>query len=145
MSHSDLARILLALLCGLQGVGTLAIDLNRTHAANPLWPKHARFHLVWQAISYTFLSFLEIALVVMKGPLLDARFYLAGVLASVPMLSFLAAFIFRDVYGGSVINPNGIPPLRIVSHGSVLLVDLSLVVEAVALVLLFGILVLFRN
>ena len=48
MTHQTVARVLLAALCGLQGLATPAIDLNRTHATNFLWPGHARFHIVWQ-------------------------------------------------------------------------------------------------
>ena len=86
MTHSAIARGLLSLLCGAQGVATLAIDLNRTHATNPQWTSHARFHLVWQAISYALLSLLEVALILMPGPIRDQRFYLAAILASIPML-----------------------------------------------------------
>ena len=41
MTNQTIARDLLAILCCLQGLTTLAIDLNRTHATNPEWPGHA--------------------------------------------------------------------------------------------------------
>lgn len=105
MTHSAIARDLLALLCGMQGSATLAIDLNRTHATNPLWPRHARFHLVWQAVSYALLSLLEIALILAPGPFLELRFYLAAILACIPMVSSLAAFACRKIYGGLFSTP----------------------------------------
>jgi hypothetical protein len=80
VTHLSIARDLLAVLCGMQGVATFAIDLNHTHATNPLWLRHARFHLVWQAISYALLSLFEVALVLAHGPFLELRFYLAAVL-----------------------------------------------------------------
>ena len=92
-----IARLLLSVLCGAQGVATLAIDLNRTHAANPEWLRHARFHLVWQAVSYALLSVLEVALIVAPGPLERERFYLAAILACIPMVSCLAAFFTRKI------------------------------------------------
>jgi hypothetical protein len=42
-----------------QGAGTLAFDLSRSRAANPLWLRHAHFHLVWQATSFALLSLIE--------------------------------------------------------------------------------------
>jgi hypothetical protein len=145
VTHLEIARGLLALLCGAQGAATLAIDLNRTHATNPQWPKHARFHLVWQAISYALLSLLEIALVLIPGPLREQRFYLAAILASIPMLSCLAAFVFRKMYGGALSDPNGIQPVRVAAFGSELHIDLSLTAEVAALLLLLAIVAVFRH
>jgi hypothetical protein len=126
-------------------VATLVIDLNRSHASNPRWPGHARFHLVWQAVSYALLSLLEVALVLAAGPFRDQRFYLAAILAVIPMLSCLFAFICRRTYGGAIDNPDGIQPVGISFFGSELYIDLSLTAEAVALLMLLAIVVLFRN
>lgn len=145
MTHAAVAQWLLALLCGAQGAGTLAIDLNRTHASNPRWTPHARFHLVWQAISYAMLSVAEVALVLTPGSTQEQRFYLVAVLAAIPMMSCLAAFLFRQIYGGDVHNPDGIQPLRIVAFGSEFQIDLNLMAEAVALILLTAIVLLFRH
>jgi hypothetical protein len=144
MTHVALARGLLAFLSGAQGVGTLAIDLNRTHATNPQWTRHARFHLVWQAISHALLSLLEIPLVLAPGPFREQRFYATAILASIPMLSFFAAVLCRKIYGGALFDPNGILPLRLVVFGSERLIDLNLAVEVIALVMLLAIVALFR-
>ena len=47
-----LARVLLTLATIGYGVITVKADFNRTHATNPLWTPHARFHVVWQITSY---------------------------------------------------------------------------------------------
>jgi hypothetical protein len=125
-------------------MGTLAIDLNRTHASNPLWLRHARFHLVWQAISYAMLSAVEVAMILTPGSYQEQRFYLAAILASIPMLSCVVAFVARDLYGGGLHDPNGIPPLRVVIFGSERLIDLNLAAEAAALLILASIVVLYR-
>jgi len=144
-THLALARGLLAFLCGAQGLATLAIDLNRTHAANPLWLRHARFHLVWQAVSYALLSVLELALILAPGPLPAERFYLAAILASIPMLGCFAAFFFRKIYGGALFDPNGIPPLSIAAFGSTIYLDLNLAAESVALSLLLATIFLYQH
>jgi hypothetical protein len=144
VTHIAIARGLLATLCGTQGAGTLLIDLNRTHATNPLWPKHARFHLVWQAMSYAALSLLEIALILAPGSFLVERFYLAAAFASIPMLSCLGAFAWRNTYGGALSDPNGIPPFRFAFFGPEFYIDLNLLAEVVALLLLVAIVALFK-
>ncbi len=126
MTHLAVARVSLALLCGLQGLATLAIDLNRTHATNPRWPAHARFHVVWQTANTALLALIELALILSLGPYQEQRFYLAMVLTSIPMLGFFAALISRATYGGVLSDPNGIPPARLQALGRVLLVDLNL-------------------
>jgi hypothetical protein len=145
MTHAAIARWLLAILCAAQGIGTLAIDLNRTHATNPLWPPHARFHLVWQVISYALLSLLELALLLVPEPFREQRFYLAAILAFIPMLSCLAAALSRRVYGGALFDPAGIPPLTVAVLGSKLRIDLNLAVEVLALFMLVAIIALFRH
>ena len=143
LDHQIIARGLLALLCAFQGLATLAIDLNHTHATNPEWPRHARFHLVWQDISVFLLSALDVALICWRGPYVKQRFYLAAVLTSVPMLAFLLAFISRKTYGGSLSDPNGISPARIAIFDTRLRVDLNLLAEIAALLTLVVILVIY--
>jgi hypothetical protein len=133
LEHRTLARTLLSLVCIGQGIATLAIDLNRTHASNPEWLRHARFHVVWQTFSTAMLSVLEIALVCWPGAYGEQRFYLAVVLTCLPLLAFFVAFFSRRLYGGALSDPNGIPPARLSLFGKVHLVDLNVVAVTVAL------------
>lgn len=116
----------LALLCGAQGIATLAIDLNRTHATNPQWPGHARFHPVWRASSAALLAGLEMVLLFIRGPYDTARFNLAAAFASVPMVGFLLALVGRKLYRGALSNRNGIPPAKFRFSHRQLMVDLNL-------------------
>ena len=125
MTHQAIACDLLAALCCLQGLATLVIDFNRTHATNPEWPGHARFHLVWQVTTIAGLTLLEVVLVLASGPFQEQRFYLAAVLAGIPMLSFFAAFIARCIYKGTLSDPNGMQPAIIKVRGSNLRIDLN--------------------
>lgn len=139
-----MARGVLALLCTCQGVATLAIDLNRTHATNPEWPGHARFHLVWQAVSTSLLCGVEVALVWWRGADVELRFYLAAVLMCIPLLAFLAAVISRKMYGGALSDPNGIPPARVSISGKTFHVDVNLVAVLAALLVLAATLEIYR-
>ena len=145
MAHSTIARILLVFLCGLQGLGTLLIDLGRTHATNPGWLRHARYHVVWQAMSTALFSVLELVLFSRPGRFQEERFYLAAALASIPMLGFFGALITRTLFGSALSDPNGIPPLRIAAFGSEKQVDLNLIAEVVAFTSLLAIVFLFRK
>lgn len=132
MPHQKLACDLLAFFCASQGVATLALDLNRTHAANPLWLHHARFHVVWQACTTAAFAGVELALLLAFGSVTPARFYLVMTLAAVPVLGFFVALLTRHIYGGTLSDPNGIPPLMIRSGSKAYRADLNLVAEVAA-------------
>lgn len=145
MTHTALARILLILLCAFQGIGTLLIDLGRTHASNPEWLRHARYHVVWQACNTSLLSLVELALLLIPGHPQKERFYLAAVLASIPMLGFFGAIVTRKIFGSALSDPNGIPPARIVVLGEEKWVDLNVVAEVIAFTVLLAIVALFKH
>ncbi len=139
-----LARISLSFLCAIQGMATLAIDLNRTHAANPAWTGHARFHVVWQSASVALLSVLELALIWMRGPYREGGFYLASLLAAVSPLGFLIACATRRIFAGALSDPNGIPPFRGTLFGVDISIDMNLVAVVAALLTVAAVLVLYR-
>lgn len=145
MDHILLARTSLSCLCVIQAIATIAIDFNRTHASNPLWPGHARFHLVWQGITIVFLAGLEFALVWWPGPYADGRFYLAALLAALSPLGFVTAVASRKLFGGTLSDPNGIPVARLRLLGHVRSIDMNLVAVFAALVSLSAIVVIFRS
>lgn len=145
MTNQSIARDLLAALCLLQGMATVAIDLNRTHATNSEWPGHARFHVVWQTAAFVWLAMLEVPLVLVAGSLQEQRFYLALILAGVPMFGFFAAFIARRIYKGTLSDPNGMQPLKINVRSSTLLIDLNLVAEIGGVLALGAIIALYRH
>ncbi len=130
MERTHLARVALCLLCALQGIATVVIDFNRTHATNSRWPGHARFHLVWQAFTVVALSMLELGLI-WSGQ--RAGFYLASVLAALSPLGFLMAFAARSLYGGTLSDPNGIVPARLRLFGQVRSFDGNLLAVLAAL------------
>jgi hypothetical protein len=145
MDHLLLARGSLSFLCVIQAIATTAIDFNRTHATNPLWTGHARFHVVWQSCTIVLLSGLELVLVWSSGPDADRRFYLATLLAAASPLGFLSAFASRKLFKGTLSDPNGIPPAHLKIFGSTRDIDLNLVAVIVALISLSAIIAIYRS
>lgn len=104
-----LARILLTLTVFAYSIGTIKADFNQTHATNPAWTPHARFHVVWQILSYAGLAVIAIGLIWVKTALATERLYLAAALSFVVYGSFFAAVFSRPIYGGTLTDPNGYP------------------------------------
>lgn len=136
MQAAFLAKVLVTALAAGQGVSPLFIDLNRTHATNPKWPGHARFHVVWQTFTATFGAAATVALIWWAGPGESRRFYFAALLTAIPLAGFLVALCSRRLYGGTLHDPNGIPPVHIRVPGKVFAVDLNALIVVVASVLL---------
>ena len=88
---------------------------------------------------------LEVPLVLVAGPLHKERFYLASILAGVPMFGFFAAFFARRIYKGTLSDPNGMPSLKIKVRGSTVCIDLNLVAEAGGILTLAAIVALYRH
>jgi hypothetical protein len=58
-----IARVLLTLNALGYSLVPVFADFNKTHATNPLWTPHARFHVVWQVTSYCGIGLIALALI----------------------------------------------------------------------------------
>jgi len=145
VTHQAVARDLLAIFCGVQGLATAFVDLNWNHARNSAWTGHARFHVVWQTTAFVALAFFEIALVIVAGPFAKERFYVAAGLAGIPMLGFFVAFFGRPLYGGMLADANGLPPIAIRLLGAECLIEINLAAEIAGMLALIAIVLLFRQ
>ena len=87
------------------------VDLSRTHATNPLWVSHARFHVVWQVMITTAIGLLSIYLLWFSA--IDQKFSvnLAFILGLIVLGSFLINVGVRKLYAGTLSDPNGVPPI----------------------------------
>jgi hypothetical protein len=144
MDLHGIARTLLAAFCAIQGAATMALDLNRTHAAHPRWLGHARFHVVWQTGTTAALAGVEIWLLSFRGPLAAERFYLAALLALLPIFGFFAALLTRRIYGGALFDPGGILPLSLTVRGRHMRVDMNLVAEVAGALTVAALVAIFR-
>jgi hypothetical protein len=134
MSPSFLARIMITAVAAGQGITPLFVDLNRTHATNPLWTGHARFHVVDQTVVMALLAIVEVALLWWIDPGTRFTFYLAALLTVAPIAGFLIATFTRELYGGTLRDANGVPALHLRIGGQIREIDVNLVLVAIGAV-----------
>jgi hypothetical protein len=108
--HFLLARVLLTLTTAGWALGTVLADFNQTHATNPKWTPHARFHVVWQISSYVGFGLLNLALIWWPGPFAIERLYFAAGIGAIVYAAFFAALVTMPVYGGGAYDKNGYKP-----------------------------------
>ena len=108
--HLLLARILFTLMTAGYAVATVIADFNATHATNPKWTPHARFHVVWQITSYVGFGLLSLVLIWWPGPLAVERLYLAAIMGAIVYAAFFIAVVTMPVYGGAAYDANGYQP-----------------------------------
>jgi hypothetical protein len=107
-----IARILLTLAIFGYSVGTIRADFNKTHATNPKWTPHARFHVVWQVLSYAGIGLIVLYLIWIDGPRPLERLYLAAALSIAIYGGFFAAVFARPLFGGALYDDNGYLPFK---------------------------------
>jgi hypothetical protein len=120
------------------GILPVFIDLNRTHATNPLWLGHARFHLVQQVGTLALAAAVEVGLLWWPGPGMALRFYLAAGLVATSLAGFLLAVVTRRFYGGTLHDPNGMKPVKIQTSRGVVEVNVNVPIVVTATVVLAG-------
>ena len=108
--YNLLARILLTLVTLGYGLATVFADFNKTHATNPQWTPHARFHVVWQICSYVGFGLLALALIWVPGAYATERLYLVAIMASIVYATFFVAVFAMPIYGGAAYDNNGYQP-----------------------------------
>jgi len=108
--HLLLARVLFTLMTAGYAVLTVIADFNATHATNPKWTGHARFHVVWQISSYVGFGLLALALIWWPGPLVVERLYLVALMGAIVYGAFFVAVFTMPIYGGAAYDDNGYQP-----------------------------------
>lgn len=88
-------------------------DLNRSHAANPGWLPHARFHVVVQVLTTSGFGLAALWLLWSGRFERDLAICIATVLASVVLGSFFLGALSVRSFGGSVNAGHGIAATRI--------------------------------
>lgn len=126
------ARLLLTAVAASFGVIGAGADLNRTHARNPLWTGHARFHVVWQTATHIALG--AAVLAILWTPVVPIRtaLLLASTVCTVVLVSFFGAMATMRFYGGRLNDSNGYAPLRRAVGTRTLSVDLNVLLFSTA-------------
>jgi len=102
-------------------IGPAVADFNATHATNPLWTPHARFHVVWQVFTNSTVAALSLYLLWVA----DA-FWLAAFLNTVWFGSFFLTLAVMSRFEGALADVNGIKPFIWRFGGRELKVDTNL-------------------
>jgi hypothetical protein len=116
-----IAKILLTII--FIGLGFIAplIDLNQSHATNPLWTGHARFHLVWQVVAFIYSAFIGIPLLWLFSNITVLLIVIAY--TYMWLISFLIAFLSMPLYDGKLNDINGVPEEIHNIFGKTIIVD----------------------
>ncbi len=125
MSTSILiAKILISLLAVMQAIGPMKADFNQTHATNPLWPAHARFHVVWQVLTQAGVS--GVALTLLWAFPSQLNNWIAALLAFNWIVTFFINLAVMSMYDGALKDVNGIKPFKFNIGGKIREVDTNL-------------------
>jgi Family of unknown function (DUF6640) len=133
-----LARILLTLATAGYAFATILADFNKTHATNPQWTPHARFHVVWQISSYAGFGLLALVLIWWPGPDAIMRLYLVAVMAAIVYAAFFVALLAMPIYGGAAYDTNGYQPFKAPVPIIAKLWDVNITIFVVQLVILLA-------
>lgn len=98
-----LDRLLLTIGVVLYAIVVPYLEINDTHVFNPAWVAHARIHEVWQLFTNSSLGVVALWLTWMD-PSGRGK---ASVIALLVTGGFLAAYVLQDLYGGSMVHPDG--------------------------------------
>jgi hypothetical protein len=108
-----------------------AADLNRTHATNPRWVAHARFHVVWQVVTHIGVGVLALVLTwVPLGPI-GIRVWVAFGISVIVLSGFFLAWATMRLYGGELADPNGYRPIVARVRRRRITLDLNVILFAV--------------
>jgi hypothetical protein len=120
----SLAMLLITLVAVVTAIAPMVADFNKTHATNPLWTPHARFHVVWQVLSQAGVSL--VILYLLWGATFEGHVWLAAIMNFNWGLTFFMTLASMPVYGGALADVNGIPPFRFAIGGRTRTVDTNL-------------------
>jgi len=119
-----ISRILMTLTALVLAIGPAVADFNKTHATNPLWPPHARFHVVWQVTTNSSLCLLM--LFILWTPLVEQynrQLVLVALMQAAILAPLYSTIACMGIFGGALKDVNGIRPFEFNIGGKVRKVD----------------------
>jgi len=95
-------KVLITLGILVYGLLVPILEINSSHVFNPNWPAHALLHEVWQLITNSMLALYCLWLTWVKNDL-----FLPCLIGMLVTGGLLLAFLVKDIYGGSMVHPDG--------------------------------------
>ena len=121
LEYVFISKVLLTLLLLGFAIITPLIDFNESHATNPLWTGHARFHLVWQVNAMILSSFLSLYLLWITGDSLSLG--LVYCIIYLWIIAIALTLFSMSLYDGELNDVNGVPPIKQKLFGKNILID----------------------
>ena len=106
-----IAKVLISITAFGLGIIAPLIDFNESHASNPLWTGHARYHLVWQVCALAATGYFVVFLLWIAPSF--SNLLIAITLVFIWLISFWIALLSMSLYGGNLNDVNGVPPVHI--------------------------------
>lgn len=97
-----LLKVFISVITVFYGLVPALADLNETHLLNPLWSEHARFHAAWFLAFGAGVAGTSLFLIWRRGEV-----FVPIVLGLMFAGGFWVATLFRESYGGALVDPNG--------------------------------------
>ncbi len=129
---NGLARILLTIVTIGFSIVPIGADFNKTHATNPLWTPHARFHVVWQCLTALGIGIIGLMLLWNDYGFYLQQLYLVMGFAASAYGAFFITFFAMPLYGGRAFDDNGYLPIKV----GPLSIDLNVTVFGTFVILL---------
>lgn len=80
-------------------------DANASHASNPAWAGHAKFHMVWFIAMMVALGGVNLYLIWGRKPVQFRDLALSAAFQGCTLIGFWTACVLVDVYGGLIFVP----------------------------------------
>jgi hypothetical protein len=119
-----IAKSLITLVAVATAIGPMVADFNKTHATNPLWTPHARFHVVWQVLTQAGVA--GFILYILWVAAFDGHVLLAALMNFNWGLTFFLTLFNMKRFEGTLSDVNGIPPFEFNIGGQIRKVDTNL-------------------
>jgi hypothetical protein len=107
----NLSKILITISIIMYGFVPPFVDFNKTHATNPNWVGHARFHVVWQVFITFFIAITALYILWFSEIENELQLNLVLCLSLCVLGAFFLNIAFKNLYGGTLADPDGITPI----------------------------------
>ena len=107
----NISRWLITIPTLFYGIVPPIVDFTETHVFHPDWTTHSRLHMVWLLVTNSALALFSIYLMWFRArePIFNIK--VAGLIGICIFIGFLIAASLSSLYGGSLSDSGGVPPI----------------------------------